>query len=33
MVINDEVHGLITAEEAVNLIRAIKAKESEHGNV
>jgi NADH-quinone oxidoreductase subunit E len=32
MVINEDVHGLVTAEEAVKIIREIKAKESENGN-
>jgi len=33
MVINDDVHGLISPEEAINLIREMKAKESVNGNV
>ena len=32
MVINEDVHGLVTPEEAVRIIREIKAKESENGN-
>ena len=31
MVINDEVHGLINSEEAIKLIREIKAKEAANG--
>jgi NADH-quinone oxidoreductase subunit E len=32
MVINESVHGLVTAEEAIKIIREIKAKESANGN-